>query len=421
MLKVMQIDFVRSVLETALKYNASGTTFFNDTDISLFSFYEQLTEEAEVNRYVERYQQLVSQQNKEDLIGFGILAVTDTPSITNLKKGFVSPFEWSCTVRCTLGNRDKMINTIYDLIERYKGKKQDIAQLDNGKLVPVGTFTNRLTMTIEDYDFIGIVESNADTEIKAYISSLSSNYGITNNAELLYCEMSGRLKLYEYNSTTSTWIDISEDNVPSHNSFEKLKIDLSFDDIKVDEPYTLDATQYCTISFGGTATLTTNNIKLGNDLTHVIFSKYKVKGATDYNFASNSYDLEPLEMPSGINANTIPNQLRSNFFKTNTHTDSVASSIQYTFLLDMESELLKQWFEYARYGINNLTSGQNQTIQQSSITPNIIYKVKEFWVSWGEINAYEYKGKIVEDIDVENTESDTMTISIALQVQGDND
>lgn len=416
MLKVMQIDFVRSVLESKLKSFASGEQFFNDTDIKLFSFYEQLTQNDEVNRYVELYNDLVSQQNKMDLVGFGIVATTDTPSITNLKKGFVSPFEWSCTIRCTLKNRDKMIATIYKIIEDYKGKKQDIAQLNNGKLVPVGTPTNRITLTVEDYDYIGEITSSPSTEIATILSNLQTNYGITNNATVVYVEYDGELQLYEYQ--TDTWVNISENNVLEHDSFEKLKLDLSFDDIKVDEPYTLNAEEYCTVTFGGTATLTTKSIRMGNDLTHVIFSKYKVKGSTDYTFPTNSYDLEPLEMPSGLNANTIPNQLRSNYFRTNTHTDSVAISIQYNFLLDLETPIIKQWFEYGRYGINNLNSG---AIQLNSITPNIIYQIKELWASWGEINLYEYKGKIVEDIDVENTESDTMTLGVTIQVQGEND
>ncbi len=416
MLKVMQIDFVRSVLESKLKSFASGEQFFNDTDIKLFSFYEQLTQDNEVNRYVELYNDLVSQQNKMDLVGFGIVTTTDTPSITNLKKGFVSPFEWSCTIRCTLKNRDKMISTIYKIIEDYKGKKQDVAQLNNGKLVPVGTPTNRITLTVEDYDYIGEIISSPSTEIATILSDLQTNYGITNNATVVYVEYDGELQLYEYQ--TDTWVNISENNVPEHDSFEKLKLDLSFDDIKVDEPYTLNAEEYCTVTFGGTATLTTKSIRMGNDLTHVIFSKYKVKGSTDYTFPTNSYDLEPLEMPSGLNANTIPNQLRSNYFRTNTHTDSVAISIQYNFLLDLETPLIKQWFEYGRYGINNLNNG---AIQLNSITPNIIYQIKELWASWGEINLYEYKGKIVEDIDVENTESDTMTLGVTIQVQGEND
>lgn len=416
MIKTMQIDFVRSVLDTKLKSFASGAQFFNDTDIKLYSFYEQLTQDDEVNRYVELYNDLVSQQNKQNLVGFGIVTVTDSPSITNLKKGFVSPFEWGCTIRCALPNRDQMIATIYKIIEDYKGKKQEVAQLDNGKLVPVGTPTNRFTLTIEDYDYIGEVFSSPSSEIATILSGFASNYGITNNATLVYVEYDGKLQLYEYQE--DTWVNISDVNVPEHESFEKLKLDLSFDDIKVTEPYTLNKTEYCTISFGGTATLTTKSIRLGNDLTHVIFSKYKVKAQTDYTFGANSYDLEPLEMPSGLNANTIPNQLRSNYFRVNTHTDSVALSIQYNFLLDLDSPLIKQWFEFGRYGINNLNSG---AIQDSSITPNIIYKVKEFWVSWGEINVYEYKAKIVEDIDIDNTESDTMTIGISMQVQGDND
>ena len=333
MIKTMPIDYVRCVLETTLKSYASGTQYFNNTDISLFSFYEQLTEEEEVNRYVERYNELVKQQNKMDRVGFGVLAITDNPTITNLKKGFVSPFEWSCTIRCTLANRDKMISTIYKLIEDLKGRKQDVALLDNGKLIPVGTLANDGELWVRPYDFVGEYDPYND-DLGDILDSFLQ-YGIdidtVQDGDCYYTEWENKLHLYKAQEDSShniSWVDISEGNIPEHNSFEKMKIDLSFDDIKVDEPFTLDSTQFCNITFGGTATLVNNGIRLGNDLVVVGFRKLKVKGATDYEFQNQpEYHLEPLEMPSGLNANTLPNQLRSNYFKANTHTDSIAISL----------------------------------------------------------------------------------------------
>ena len=42
--------------------------------------------------------------------------------------------------------------------------------------------------------------------------------------------------------------------------------------------------------------------------------------------------LEPLEMPSGSNANTQISQLVSNRFISNSHTDAIALTLQYTFV-----------------------------------------------------------------------------------------
>ena len=54
------------------------------------------------------------------------------------------------------------------------------------------------------------------------------------------------------------------------------------------------------------------------------------------------------------------------------------------------------------------------------ITPNMIFSVKEIWSSWGSVEVEEFKAKINDSIDGENNESDVLTITIPLQVQGEN-
>lgn len=426
MLKAFPIDFVREVFDYQLRKNLTNTNFFNNEDISLFSFYEHLSTKEEVNRYVEKYNDLVSQQNKLNKIGYGILTITDTPSITNIATSFVSPFEWSCTIRCTMANRDKMMQTIYKLIEDLKGRKVDVAQLDSGKIFPVGTLFNEGDNNFYDGDFIGELQENLPTDdCQNTIESLIRDYGLIfdyNRDSYIYGSVAGKIRKFTFDGTAGASfdiVDIGQDDIPEHNSFEKFKLDLSFDDLKVDEPFTLNAKEYCTITFSGTATLCNESVKLGNDLVRLTFSKHKIKGSIDYTFAGYTYRLEPLELPSNSNANIIQNQLRSNYFKQNTHTDSVATSIQYSFLCDLSNQLLYQWYKYARYGENNLDS--NGTIMESSITPNIIYLVNELWCSWGKVENHVFKAKIIDDIALENSESDVLTMSLNMQIQGDND
>lgn len=432
MLKTFPIDFVRAVFEWKLKSYSTNINYFNNEDISLFSFYEHLATQEEVDRYVERYNDLIDQQNRSNSLGVGVITITDTPSLTNISSSFVSPFEWSCTIRCTMANRDKMMQTIYKLIADLKGRKVDVAQLDSGKLFPVGTLlnNNESDMKIQENDFIGSVtysqESGIDSAITGVLTNLSAN-GITYNypqnedGVVIIAEHTnvGQLKTYLYDNGGGIFIETEKNEIPPHTSFEKYKLDLSFDDIKVDEPFTLDAQEYCTITFSGSATLCNNSIRVGNDLVRLYFSKYKVKGASDYTFSTNSYRLEPLELPSNSNANIIQNQLRSNYFRTNTHTDSLALSIQYSFLCDLSNTLISQWFDYARYGENSLDASNVLTI--NSITPNIIYSVNEYWVSWGEVSKKSFKAKIVDDISIENTESDVLTLGLSMQIQGEND
>ena len=198
---------------------------------------------------------------------------------------------------------------------------------------------------------------------------------------------------------------------PEHTSFEKYKLSFSFDAIRCDEPRNLNGEEYCELSFGGSCTLVSEGVKLGNDLLKIKVSKVGIKGTPNITFSENATYLEPLEMPSGNNANTQINQLVSNVFKVGSHTDSIALTLQYTFICDMKIPLIKQWYNYARYGTQGLTV--------NDISPNISYNVTEYSCSWGDFEKTTVQAKINESIDIENTESDTMTISIVMQIQGD--
>lgn len=421
MIKTFQIEFVRKALESKLASYVGNTNLFNDDDIVIFSFYEHLVSDAEVERYVELYRELVNEQNRADKIGYGIIATTDTPSITNLKSVFVSPFEWTCNIRCEITNRDKMLTTIYQLISDLKGRKIDVAQLDNGKLLVVGTIDSN----IKNYDYIGEVNSATyATDIATLISTIISNGTTTtiSGLEYLYASCGGKIKLYRY--ITNAWVE-QANAVEEHNSFEKYKIDLGFDDIKCTEPYTLNEESYIDITFGGTATLTNSNVRLGNDMVKLFIGKNYIRTSDTETYSFEVDDkivyteLEPLELSSGNSGNDIQNQLRSNFFKTNSHTDSISLTLQYSFVCDMSIDFISSLFDYARYGENDL--GDNNELQQTSITPNIVYSIKELWSSWGEVKVKTIKTKIVGDISIENTESDIMSMTLTMQIQGDND
>lgn len=402
MVKVFQIDFVREAFNWVLNRNSIGHegTYLTSNDIQLYSFYEHLVSDDEIDRYVEKYNMLVEQQNRYGVIGFGILSTTDTPSIANLKSIFISPFEWACSIRCTLANRDTVLETIYKLIEKLKGKKVDIAQLDNGKLFCVNTMTNELTNGCFVLDIDNIPE-NVENNLES--------------GDLVFTEESNKLVAYKYVNGAFAQVN---NVVPEHNSFEKLKLDFSFDDLKCDEPYDLDATEYVDITFSGSCTLCSQHQMLGNDQVKVLIGKYKtiISDDDEQNIYFTDEDdeivyseVEPLEMGSGSNANTIASQFRSNLFKTNSHTDALSLSIEYTFMVDMSNYIISQWFDYARYGIIDVNNG---------ISPNIIYSIKEYWCYWGIIKERQFYAKIVNSIDIDNTEADTLTIKVPMQIQG---
>lgn len=427
--KTFALDFVRAIIDYKLSFN-DNVEYFNDdkyNGIANFSFFEHLASEENVDRYVKVFQELTKQQNRSHLVGFGIVSVNQSPTITNLYDAFISPFEFTYVIRCRLADRDKMLGTLYHLIDETKGRKIDVAQLDTGVLFPVGTITD----TVKNGDFIGSVDGTTISALLTSIGSLGISLPTWQENDYLYVEESGKIARYEYLS--SLWVKNTTyfTNNLAHTSFEKYKVSISFNDITINQPFTLDATEYITFQLGGSATLVNNAIRLGNDLVRVYIKKDKI--ITSDNSANNiSFDtlatsegtinpyteIEPLELPSNANANTIANQLRSNFFLPNSHTDSVAHTIQYTFVCDMSIGLLKQLFNYGRYHECNL--GASGVIKFESITPNIIYKIKEQWCSWGVVEIHEFIAKLGEDIDIENTESDTTTIGLSFQLQGAN-
>ena len=435
MLKTFPIDFVRQILEQKLleEHMIDVNLFGGKEQVAITSFYEQLKSQDEVNRFIETYRDLTEQQNRTGLILNGVLLSPENPTITNLYSSLIVPMTWTCSLRCTLENRDNAIITINNLIEKLKGRKVDVAQLncidENGKpyTIPFCVGTIGQTdgeMYIKNGDYLGNVIDA--TSVAGIITSLRAK-GLSLEAEpkvYFYVRHQNKLKVVEqsYYSGTGTYsYQFVEDDgtitrivfPPEHTGFEQYKVSLSFDAIRCDEPRNLNEKEYCEISFSGSATLVSNGVQLGNDLLKIAVTKlgYQAESYVSFSNAA-TYLLEPLELPSGNNANTQINQLLANNFVSNTHTDAIALTLQYTFIYDKNIGLLEQWFNYARYGTRGLSV--------SDITPNLEYKVVEYWCSWGDFENKEIKTKIIENIDIENTESDALTLSLTMQIQGEN-
>ena len=539
MLKSFPIDFIRQTLEQKLfeEHIKDPNLFGGKKQVAIKSFYEQLKSQTEVDRFVETYRDLTEQQNRSGLLLNGVLLSPDNPTITNLYSSLIIPMTWTCSLRTMLVDRDASIVTINNLIEKLKGKKVDIAQLEcvdeEGRLFHtpfvVGTLAQQYgDNEIKNTDYIGEIESLFDVNTifddlmyghdmlvykdedlylyVAYENKLAAikcepthgdiNIATTTITEINYVtkhfvvkglQLNGQYYLqkihtpinltiaitgslgssgsvdvvankitgYEY-GTTHTKINIETHNVnlnnileegetvasislssataytqeydidffddelnnyieipPEHNSFEKYKLSMSFDSIRCDEPRNLNANEYCDITFGGSATLVSEGVRLGNDLLKISITKSKIEAETPITYTNpTTYWLEPLEMPSGSNANTQINQLVSNNFLTNSHTDGIALTLQYTFICDFSNDFLKQLFDYARFGTRGTSATQ--------ISPNMIYDVCEVWSSWGVLETHHIPTKITENIDIENTESDTLTIGVTMQIQGEN-
>lgn len=442
-MKSFPINFVRQFILQALFYEHvknPGSFFGGPNQVELFSFYEQLDRDDEVNRYVEVYRDLTDQQNRTGLIMNGTIIAPENPTITNMHQCLIIPLSFTTSFRVKLADRDLAINTINNLLIKYKGRHYDISELGNGKLIMVGTLGNNTngSPTIKSGDYLGQiinVGNTIDYFVSSKLTALTTSgfvyesgiahdndyYYVSNVATSLNPE-----RLMVVKKVNGAWVEITDDGTypdivfPNYNgTFTKYKLSLSFDSIRCDEPRILNANEYCLISFGGSATLCDKDILLGNDLTKLSIQKFKIVAENDIGIPDNTiYWLEPLELPSGNSANTLPNILRSNNFISNSHTDNITISNQYTFMMNRNIKLLRELFEYARYGIQSASNLMPPYV--NGITPNMIYKIKEMWIYWGEVYTYEFNAKIVESIDIENTESDTLTITIPFQIQGEN-
>ena len=438
MIKTFPIDIIREVIEKTLEIehikdirypvNYREPYFGGKDQVNLFSFYEQLQKEDEVDRYVNMYRDLTDQQNRTGLIMNGTIIAPENPTITNLYQVDIIPMTFTCSFRVKIKDRDTAVQTINNLIGKLKGKKKDVALLNGVTPFMVGTIGNGDdTPHFEKYDFVGMAnEEELDEDISAKVNSVGFS---TLDFDFCYYEdeQTDLLCAAGIKTLGGQWEKIDEDTAaedmpygvilpPTHTSYEKYCVSISCDSIRCDEPKTLNSDEYCVISFGGSATITSDNVILGNELVKVGMKKDKIVGSP--NITINGYYewLEPLELPSGNNAETRVNRLVSNKFLNNTHTDGLDVSLQYTFILNKDITLLKQLFSYGRYG----TQGTSTSNYSDGVSPNMIYEIKEIWSSWGNVDIRTFKAKVVESIDIENTESDVLSITIPLQIQGEN-
>ena len=92
----------------------------------------------------------------------------ENPTITNLYSSLVIPMTWTCLFRCKLLDRDSMLFTLNNLIEKLRGRKCDVALLnttdENGHNIQVpfkvGTMAqNQGANELKDGDFLGYAYS----------------------------------------------------------------------------------------------------------------------------------------------------------------------------------------------------------------------------------------------------------------------
>lgn len=420
-MKTVAIEFVRQVLEQTLyeEHLKNSSYCGGKNQVGLFSFYEQLAEGEEVVRFIENYADLISQQNRSSLILNGVITAPENPQIINIHTHDIRPLEFRVGFRLNVLNRDMAIDTIENMFSVIKGRKRDVALFESGKLFMLGTIANNVkgSPKISSGDFIGTIDelSDIDTKVQARISEIQTLLGsFVNDATTLYFENALRLYKVDFDQENDEWV--IDENFEYHaQRFSKYKVSISFDTTRVDEPRTLNGEEPVTISFGGSATLVSAEVELGNDLTKVSFKKSLIKAQTNITLTDSVHWLEPLEMPNNLGIANEINQLASSNFLQGKQNTGINPTLSYSFVLDKSEPLIYQWWKYARYGIQGKES-DNPTYS-TGVTPNTIYEIVEYWSSWGTIEKITYNAKATENVEGEPTESDAITIKLNFEVQ----
>lgn len=420
-MKTIAIEFVRQVLEQTLyeEHLKDSNYCGGKNQVGLFSFYEQLLEGEEVDRFIENYADLISQQNRSSLILNGVITTPENPQIINIHTHDIRPLEFRVGFRLNVENRDMAIDTIENMFSVLKGRKRDVALFESGKLFMLGTIANNVlgSPKITSGDYIGTIDdmTTIDTSVKAKIVSIQTLLGsYVNDATTLYFENDYKLYKVDYDTESETWV-LDETFKYHAQRFSKYKVSISFDTTRVDEPRTLNGKEPVTISFGGSATIVSGEVELGNDLTKVSFKKSLIKAQTNITLTDDVHWLEPLEMPNNLGIANEINQLTSSNFLQGKQNTGINPTLSYSFVLDKSEPLIYQWWKYARYGIQGKES-DNPTYS-TGVTPNTIYEIVEYWSSWGTIEKITYNAKATENVEIENTESDAISLKLNFEVQ----
>lgn len=401
MIKTFEIEFVNKALEKAL----------NDNDYKVVSFYEPLNELKDVAFYQALYQDIIEELNETKFKAIGVVATTKSPTITSIKKSFISPFEFGVNLRTKALYRDEVVQKVYEVIDNLKGRKIELVQLIKDEqlvnIVPVGVLLQE-SEELRNGDFLGTFRDLDHLEdYLEYRGGINRQFEIIENFWYKPYALIG-VKLYSFDVIFDNEGDYEMSNltlVCEHDKCEFYKLDLSFDSIRIDNPNTLNKDDFCVIMLGGSATLCSANVMLGNDLVQVGIRKYKENGVV---LENQEYEwIEPLDMPNDYKTDILAYGLLDNGFKGSEHIQGYSSDISYSFIIDKESQFIYDTYRQTRY--------------LTSTTPNTIYQIMEVWSSFGNIEKNIFIAKMTNGVKVDKGDNDVLSLSIPFSIVGENE
>ena len=377
----------------------------NDSSIFLASFYEQIQDQDQINRYVDSIKELLALQNREksesNYKAMGIIAQSGNAEIINIKQNYISPLEYQARFDIELSDRDYVLGKLKTLINDLRGRKFDMLLGVSGKAYTTEQplSFNGIKPVLRNNMFVRFsADYNWQTNSGDLIDDLKALFHFETSPYVVYMDGAdgGSLSgLYRLNIGYTGGVHTLTSFQKLENSYTRYKLSLSFDGIQSQEPYINNGIDRVFLFFGGSATVVEANVSLGND---IILHTIQVGKNT-----GNIFTVEPTEIPASLSVSDDTFQTYANGYRTQDRNLAVGNKMAYSFIYDNTISLYNDLYVYGRYGTNAGTYAQQ------------IFTIKEHRYSFGIATINTFYAKL-GDVSTSNTNGDVMTISVNFKV-----
>jgi hypothetical protein len=386
----------------------------NDPTIFLASFYEQIQDDQQIERYVETIKELLALQNREksesNYKAMGIIAQSGNAEIINIKQNYISPLEYQARFDIELSDRDYVLGKLKTLINDLRGRKFDIIQLaNNTTIIPVIPTVSASTGLIALQNNIlitptsGISPNDSGTKT-AIINDILAKYslvlGTTYTIYQINSPVSNAFQLLQrtferVSISGGSFVNTLSDATVVGTISERYKLSLSFDGIQSQEPYINNGVDRVFLFFGGSATVVEHKVSLGND---IILNTIQVGKNT-----GSIFTVEPTEIPASLSVSDDTFQTYANGYRTQDRNLAIGNKMAYSFIYDNTITLYNDLYTYARFGTNASTYAQQ------------VFTIKEYRYSFGVLTTNTFYAKL-GDVATSNTNGDVMTLSVNFKI-----
>jgi hypothetical protein len=384
----------------------------NDNTIFLASFYEQIQDDQQIERYVETIKELLALQNREksesNYKAMGIIAQSGNAEIINIKQNYISPLEYQARFDIELSDRDYVLGKLKTLINNLRGRKFDVVVLESGaiRILPdnytINQTTNKIVLNATG-TFVSVGGSNPiETTPTSFITHLNTTYHQIQSSTAFTLNVAYNLLFIYNNDYYSRVITRTGATTYTFGSAIKIgdveqtfKLSLSFDGIQSQEPYINNGVDRVFLFFGGSATVVESKVSLGNDIILNTIQVGKNEGTI--------YTVEPTEIPASLSVSDDTFQTYTNGYRTQDRNLAIGNKMAYSFIYDNTNALYNDLYTYSRFGTNASTYAQQ------------IFTIKEYRYSFGVLTTNTFYAKL-GDVATSNTNGDVMTISVNFKI-----